>query len=177
MKYQKAALIVIVIGALVLLAGCLNNTPPATPPVQTTTPVSVVSQSIPVPSEPVPVSVTAVPTSAIQNTVATAYVKRPYGFVPSTYHPGYQAKLLESHLDKNMATGDRTIVGTVKNIGSETIELVVVTADLYNSQGYLIGTSSVDIYYLQPGKTWQFRTEPILFPDYSYYEISAVFTG
>jgi hypothetical protein len=176
MKDQKVVIFVIVIGVFVLLAGCLS-TQPATAPVQNTTPVSVARQSTPVTSAPSPVSVTTTAPASIIENPPPLYVKRPYGFAPSVYHPGYQAKLLESHLEKDLVTGDRTIVGTVKNIGSETIDLVVVTVDLYNSQGYVIGTVSEEVYYLPQGKTWQFRTEPIIFPDYSYYEIASMFTG
>jgi hypothetical protein len=177
MKVRNVALFVMLIGVVVLLAGCLNSQPAAQPAQNTTTsPASVARQVTPVTNAPGSVAVTTVPTGAIQNP-APVYVKRPYGYVPSTYNPGYQAKLQESHLDKDMVTGERRIVGTVKNIGSETIDLTVVTADLYNNQGYLIGTVSVEVYYLEPGKTWEFRTEPITFPDYSYYEISRVFTG
>jgi hypothetical protein len=178
MKIGMVFLFVLFVGVAIFSPGCLNSTP-ATQPVQITpsSPASVAAQVTTTTNVPVPVAVTAVPTGATQNPAAPEYVKRPYGFVPSTYHPGYQARLQESHLDKDMVTGDRRIVGTVKNIGSETIDLIVVTADLYNNQGYLVGTESVDVYYLGAGKTWQFRTEPITVPDYSYYEIATVFTG
>ena len=78
-----------------------------------------------------------------------------------SYRSGYQATLQESHLDKDTLTGERTIVGTVKNMGTETIDLVSVTVNLYNNQGYLIGSLSPRVYYLEPGKTWQFRTDPV----------------
>ncbi|HTY15595.1 MAG TPA: FxLYD domain-containing protein [Methanoregulaceae archaeon] len=178
MKVRMVVLLVMFVGVVVISPGCLNSSP-AVQPVQNTpsSPASVANQATPVTSVPVPVAVTTVPTGAIQNPAAPEYIRRPYGFVPSTYHPGYQARLQESHLDKDLVTGDRRIVGTVKNTGSERIDLLVVTADLYNNQGYLVGTSSVDVYYLEPGKTWEFRTDPITVPDYSYYEIASVFTG
>ena len=178
MNLTTVVLLVILIGIVVVSPGCLNSQPAAQPVKSTTlpTPASPASQVTQVTSVPVPVAVTTVPADVIQNS-APVYIKRPYGFVPSTYHPGYQAKLIESHLDKDMVTGDRRIVGTVKNIGSETIDLLEVTAGLYNNQGYLVGTTSVDVYYLLPGKTWEFRTDPITVPDYSYYEIAGVFTG
>ncbi len=178
MKLGIFVLLVALACVVVVSPGCLSSSPTAQP-VQSTpsSPASATAQVTTPPSVSVPVVVTTVPTGVIQNPAAPEYVKRPYGYVPSTYHPGYQARLLESHIDKDMATGDRRIVGTVKNIGTETIDLLVVTADLYNNQGYLIGTVSVDVYYLGAGKTWQFRSEPITVPDYSYYEIARVFTG
>jgi hypothetical protein len=178
MKVRMVVILVMLVGAVVISPGCLNSAP-AVQPVQnpTSSPASVTTQVTQAPNAPVTVAVTTAPTGALQYPAAPEYVKRPYGFVPSTYHPGYQARLQESHLDKDMVTGDRRIVGTVKNIGSETIDLLVVTADLYNNQGYLVGTQSVDVYYLEAGKTWQFRTDPITVPDYSYYEIARVFTG
>ena len=62
-------------------------------------------------------------------------------------------------------------------MGTETIDLVSVTVNLYNNQGYLIGSLSPRVYYLEPGKTWQFRTDPVTLPDYAYYEIADIFTG
>ena len=178
MKVQKRVLPVVFLCMVVFFAGCLN-TQPVSQPVQTSATTSqqaVVQQGTPASSVAPPVSATS-PPAVISQSQAPVYVKRPYGFEPYSYQAGYQATLQESHLDKDPATGERTIVGTVKNTGSDTIGLVAVTINLYNNQGFVIGSPSVEIYYLQPGKTWQFRTDPITQSDYSYYEIADVFTG
>lgn len=179
MKVQNVVLLVMFFGMVFISAGCLN-TQPALQPVQTatitTSPTAIIQQGAPVTNVPATVFVTTSPTNVVQNP-APVYVKRPYGFEPESFNPGYKVKLQESHLEKDPFTGEQTIVGTVKNIGSDTIDFVEVTINFYNDQGFVIGSDSVELYYFQPGKIWQFRTRPISFPGYFYYEIANVFTG
>jgi hypothetical protein len=177
MKVPGIVVLLMIIFVLLFSAGCLSTQPaPQAVPSGTTAPTVTGQPSIAVTTTPAPVSVIT-PPPEITPVQALAYVKRPYGFVQYSYNPGYQAVLQDSHLETDPATGEQTIVGTIKNIGSETIDLVVVTADLYSSEGNAIGSISAEMNYLQPNKIWKFRAGPFSNPDYSYYKIMEVFTG
>jgi hypothetical protein len=105
-----------------------------------------------------------------------AYVKRPFGYVQYTYNPGHMITLQESHVETDPA-GARTIVGTIKNTGAEQIDLVVVTANLYNANGNIIGTAIAEMNYLEPGRVWKFRTGPFSMTEFQYHQIAEIFTG
>ena len=107
---------------------------------------------------------------------AIGYVKRPYGYHQYIYHPGYQVTPVESHVETDQS-GNQVIVGRVKNEGSETIDLVVVTINLYNSNGYQIGNRYASADFLKPGRSFMYTTSPITEKGFAYHEIADVFAG
>jgi len=103
-------------------------------------------------------------------------VKRPYGYHQYIYHPGYLVTPVESHVETDQS-GNQVIVGRVKNEGSETIDLVVVTINLYNSNGYQIGNRYASADFLKPGRSYMYTTSPITEKGFAFHEIADVFAG
>jgi hypothetical protein len=171
--------LILVLAALVMLlhsSGCLNIAP-RNETAAVPTPVLQETLTIPV---PLPVAFTTIPTARaipVETPVPMpAYVKRPFGYVQYTFNPGHTITLQESHVETDPA-GARTIVGTIKNTGAERIDLVVVTASLYNANGHIIGSAIAEMNYLEPGRVWKFRTEPFSMTDFQYHQIAEIFTG
>ncbi len=161
--------------AMLIFAGCMSPFPvnqgpqvssPAATPTPVVTPV-VTGQQTGLPSNPVPEE-TEIP--------VVSYVKRPFGLVQYTYNPSHRVRLLESHMETG-PTGTRMIVGTIKNIGPERIDLVVVTITLFNADGYAIGSTSSEVYYLEPDRVWKFRTTPFTMDDVKSHQVAEIFTG
>ena len=149
---------------LLLSAGCMN-----TAPVNQVSPVSIPPQRLPHP--PITTQVTAPGTVAPSNPVPEetpvpmeAYVKRPFGLVQYQYNPAHKVRLLESHVETD-PTGARMIVGTIKNIGTDRIDLVTVTITLFDADGNVIGSVTDEVNYLEPNKVWKFRTTPFTMSD------------
>jgi hypothetical protein len=165
--------------ALFLSSGCTN-----TAPVSQVPPISSLATAIATPSttSQAVVSITSI-TSEPANPVpeetpvqVDGYVKRPFGFVRYEYNPTHKVRLLESHVETD-PTGARMIVGTIKNIGAERIDLVTVTITLFDADGNEIGSVGSEIDYLDPNKVWKFRTAPITMSDFKSHQIAEIFTG
>jgi hypothetical protein len=161
---------------LILLAGCANPAPlnqvsqvpiPTTAVVTPSITPQVTAPETVVPSSPVPEE-TPVPMDA--------YVKRPFGFVQYQYNPAHKVRLLESHVETD-PTGARMIVGTIKNTGSDRIDLVTVTITLFDADGNAIGSVMDEVNYLEPNKVWKFRTTPFIMSDFRSHQVAEIFTG
>jgi len=105
-----------------------------------------------------------------------AYVKRPFGFVRYQFNPAHKVRLLESHVETD-ANGAKMIVGTIKNIGTDRIDLVTVTVSLFDADGNEIGSVGSEINYLDPNKIWKFGTTPFTMSDFRSHQIAEIFTG
>jgi hypothetical protein len=171
----KAALFLILI-ALLMSSGCMNTSrvnpvspvsiPPSTLPTPTINPVVTVTGTVAAPN-PVPEE-TQVPVEA--------YTKRPFGFVKYEYNSAHKVRLLDTHVETDQ-TGARMIAGTIKNIGTERIDLVVVTVWLLDADGNIIGSTSSEVNYLEPNKVWKFRTTPFTMSDFRTHQVAEIFTG
>jgi hypothetical protein len=170
---------VIFLIALLLSAGCTNpapvnqvspvsipNTTIATPAITPLVP-QVMAQGTIVPASPVPEE-TPIPVDA--------YVKRPFGFVKYQSNPAHKVRLLESHVETD-PTGARMIVGTIKNIGTERIDLVTVTITLFDADGNAIGSAIDEVNYLEPNRVWKFRTNTFTMSDFRSHQVAEIFTG
>jgi hypothetical protein len=176
MKWQGLLLISFTLVLLILLTGCLN-----VPPVSQTTPQGTFSphETTVVLTPQVTASVTIPAGVRIPQETPVpvpAYVKRPFGYVQYVYNPAHMVTLQESHVETD-TSGARTIVGTIKNTGSERVDLVVVTANLYNANGNVIGSTNAEVSYFEPDKIWKFRTESFTMSDFAYHQIAEIFTG
>jgi hypothetical protein len=164
--------------ALLLSAGCMNpvpvdQIPPASPPATT------ITIPIPTPTPQVTAPGTAVPASPVPEETPVpvdAYIKRPFGFVQYQYNPAHKVRLLESHVETD-PTGARMIVGTIKNIGPERIDLVTVTLTLFDADGNAIGSVISEVNYLEPNRVWKFKTTPFTMSDFRSYQVAEIFTG
>jgi hypothetical protein len=162
--------------ALILSSGCANPAPlnqvsqvpiPTTAVIPPVTTPQVIAPGTVVPASPVPEE-TPVPMDA--------YVKRPFGYVQYKYNPTHKVRLLESHVETDQ-TGARMIVGTIKNIGPERIDLVTVTITQFDADGNAIGSVIDEVHYLEPDKVWKFRTTPFIMSDFRSYQVAEIFTG
>ena len=161
---------------LLVSAGCTNPaqvnqvSPGSAPDTTITTTTFTPHSTIPgtaVPASPIPEE-TLIPVDA--------YINRPFGFVKYEYNPTHKVRLLESHVETD-PTGARMIVGTIKNIGTERIDLVVVTITLFDADGYAIGNVNSEVNYLDPNKVWKFRTNPFTMSDFRTHQVAEIFTG
>jgi hypothetical protein len=105
-----------------------------------------------------------------------AYVSRPYGLVQYEYNPAHKVRLLESHVETD-SRGATMVVGTIKNIGTERIDLATVTISLFDADGNLIGSEYSDVYYLEPNRVWKFRTNAFTMSDFRTHQVAEIFTG
>ncbi|MEI7433015.1 MAG: FxLYD domain-containing protein [Methanomicrobiales archaeon] len=180
MKFNtRIAVPVLFLIALLLSAGCTN---PA--PVNQVSPVPIPTTSIATPAiTPLVSQITAQGTIAPASPVpeetpiqVEAYVQRPFGFVKYQYNPAHKVRLLESHVETD-PTGARMIVGTIKNIGAERIDLVTVTIMLFDADGNAIGSAIAAVNYLEPNRVWKFRTTPFTMSDFRSHQVAEIFTG
>jgi hypothetical protein len=161
---------------LLLLSGCLS---PA--PVNQVTPVSTPSTTVitPISTSQVSATGTVTPGNPIPEETLIpmkAYVNRPFGLVQYEYNPAHKVRLLESHVETD-PTGARTVVGTIKNIGTERIDLATVTISLFDADGNIIGSVYSEVNYLEPNRVWKFRTNTFTMSDFRTHQVAEIFTG
>lgn len=177
MKLNSALIIMFLVLTIVLLVpGCVSQVPvnqaTMTPTPSTTIITPVVTQAV-----------TAYGTTATINQIpeetpipVQAYVKRPFGFVQYQYNPAHKVRLLDSHVETD-STGAKIVAGTIKNIGTERIDLVTVTITLFDADGNAIESVSSEVNYLEPSKIWKFRSTPSKISDFRSHQVAEIFTG
>jgi hypothetical protein len=178
-SWMAAPLLLLV--ALFLSAGCMNpapvnQLPPASAPATTITTPTITTPTI---TPHITTPGTVAPASPIPEETLVpveAYVKRPFGFVKYEYNPTHRVRLLESHVE-TVLTGEQMIVGTIKNIGSDRIDLVTVTIILFNADGNAIGSVMSEVNYLEPNRVWKFRTTQFTMSDFRSHQVAEIFTG
>lgn len=106
----------------------------------------------------------------------SAYVRRPYGYQQYSVSGTRAVIPVESHVETDKTTGNQVIVGRVKNEGSATVDLVVVTLNLYDANGYLIGNRYMSADFLKPGRTFKYTT-PVTEPGFVNFEVADIFSG
>ena len=165
----------LLVAAVLICSGCISPTPgtsPAPSPVENRSPlVPTVTTGT--------VTVTPGTTGLVPDETpitAIAYVKRPYGYVQYEYNPAHSVRLLSTDVEKD-PSGFPRVTGTIKNTGKERIDLVVVTIHLLDADGEIIDSVSEETQYLEPGKTWKYRTEPVTLPDFKSQQVVDIFTG
>jgi hypothetical protein len=167
---------VFVLTLLLLVPGCVSPAPANPAPV---TPAQSSTMATPVVTQAVYAAGTTLPVNPIPEETPVpmqAYVKRPFGLVQYEYNPAHKVKLLDSHVETD-STGAKMVVGTIKNIGTERIDLVTVTINLFDADGNVIGSASSEVNYLEPNKVWKFRAVPSTMTDFRSHQIAEIFTG
>jgi len=177
MKCNSGLIVIFLFLIVVLLVpGCINQAPVTqAPPV----PVQSTMTATPVVTQQVSTAGTTAPANLIPEETPIpiqAYVKRPFGLVQYEYNPAHKVRLLESHVETD-TSGARMVVGTIKNIGTERIDLVTVTITLFDADGNAIGSASSEVNYLEPNKVWKFRAAPSTISDFRSHQVAEIFTG
>jgi hypothetical protein len=106
----------------------------------------------------------------------SAYIRRPYGYQQHSVSGTHLVTPVESHVETDQS-GNQVIVGRVKNDGSATIDLVVVTLNLYDANGYLIGNRYASADFLKPGRNFKYTTLPITEKGFVNFEVADIFSG
>ncbi len=106
----------------------------------------------------------------------TLYVNRPYGYVQSTRASQANLSIVKTTIER-YSKSKAVIRGEIKNLDDKTIDLVVVTFNLYNADGDQIGNAYASIDYLSPRSTWKFVTDPIERPDFQFERYGSIYVG
>ncbi|MDD1723874.1 MAG: FxLYD domain-containing protein, partial [Methanospirillum sp.] len=91
----------------------------------------------------------------------TFYVKRPFGYVECTEVGEATLSIIKTYVDR-VSRDKAYIRGEIKNLDDKTIDVIILTFNLFNADGDQIGNAYVSLDYFGPKKTWEFSTEPIL---------------
>ena len=162
-------LIAILILISVFSAGCFEEWPVSPVPVQTT----------PATASPTPTVIPGeiIPGSPVVPVISQGYIQRPYGYTPYTIDMSQAVSIQDRGQTTIDEQGRQVISGKIKNTGAQRIDHIVVTFNLYNRNGEVIGNTYAQLDYLLPGKVWKFQSDPITVAGFSSFEIADVFTG
>jgi hypothetical protein len=104
------------------------------------------------------------------------YVARPFGYQECTGDSDANLSIIKTYID--WVSGDEAYIrGEIKNLDDKTIDLIVITFNLFDANGDQIGNAYASIDYLEPKKTWKFSTEPIIKPAFKFERYGSIFTG
>jgi len=104
------------------------------------------------------------------------YVSRPFGYLECTGDSNVNLSIIKTYID--WVSGDEAFIkGEIKNLDDRTIDLIIITFNLYNADGHQIGNAYASINYLEPKNTWKFTTEPINTPGFKFERFGSIFTG
>jgi hypothetical protein len=153
----------------VLCAGCFEEGPGAPAGNQSSPGVS----APPSPS----VTSTSAPGPMATPLPGLGYIRRPYGYVAYESTTSQPVSVQDTGQIGIDPSGHQVITGKIKNVGAGRINSLVITINLYNANGEVIGNTYASVDYLAPGAVWKFRSTPFDYPDYQYHQISEIFTG
>jgi hypothetical protein len=162
-------LIAILVIISVLAAGCFEEWPVSPVPTQTTPATATPTPTV-LPGEIIPGS-PAVPV------ISQGYIQRPYGYTPYTIDLSQSVSIQDRGQITTDDQGRQVITGKIKNTGMQRIDHIVVTFNLYNRNGEVIGNTYARLDYLPTGKVWKFQSDPVTIYGFSSFEIADVFTG
>ncbi|HWQ66585.1 MAG TPA: FxLYD domain-containing protein [Methanospirillum sp.] len=104
------------------------------------------------------------------------FVKRPYGYIQSSQNGQANLSIIKTVIDRH--SRDKAVIrGEIKNLDEKTIDLVIITFNLYNADGAQIGNAYASVDYLGPKTTWKFETEPIEKTDFQFERYASIYTG
>ncbi len=104
------------------------------------------------------------------------YVKRPYGYVASSKITKVNLSIVDTYVDRK-SKNEAYIKGTIKNLDDKTIDVLVITFNLFNANGEQIDNAYVSIDYLGGKKTWKFSTDPITRSDFQFERYASIYAG
>jgi hypothetical protein len=106
----------------------------------------------------------------------TLYLKRPYGYIRSSADTGANLSIVKTEIER-YSKSKAVIRGEIKNLDDRMIDLIVITFNLYNADGYQIGNAYASIDYLSPKTTWKFVTDPIERSDFQFERYGSIYIG
>ena len=106
----------------------------------------------------------------------TLFLKRPYGYVKSTSNSEANLSIVKTYIER-YSDSKSVIKGEIKNLEDKTLDLVVITFNLYNADGDQIGNAYATIDYLSPKTTWKFTTDPIERSDFQFERYGSIYIG
>jgi hypothetical protein len=106
----------------------------------------------------------------------TMYVQRPYGYIKSTQSSLVNLSIIKTEIER-ISKSTAVIKGEIKNLDEKTIDLIVITFNLYNADGDQIGNAYTSIDYLAPKSTWKFVTDPIERSDFQFEQYGSIYAG
>ncbi len=104
------------------------------------------------------------------------YVTRPFGYLECTEDSQVNLSIRKTYIDR-VSKDKAYIKGEIRNLDDKTIDIIVITFNLFNADGDQIGNAYATIDYLEPKKTWKFSTEPITRSDFKFERYGSIFTG
>ncbi|PWR74961.1 FxLYD domain-containing protein [Methanospirillum stamsii] len=119
----------------------------------------------------------------IQNTIEkedsggrTCYISRPYGYVETSEDTQVNLSIRKTYIDR-VSRDKAYIKGEIKNLDDKTIDVIIITFNLFNADGKQIGNAYASIDYLEPKGEWIFSTEPITRTDFKFERYGSIYTG
>lgn len=106
----------------------------------------------------------------------TLFLKRPYGYIQSTKESQANLSIVKTNIERS-SKSKAVISGEIKNLDDKTIDLVVLTFNLYNADGDQIGNAYASIDYLSPKTSWKFMTDPIERSDFQFERYGSIYIG
>jgi len=106
----------------------------------------------------------------------TLYIQRPYGYIQSTQANYANLSIVKTEIER-YSKSKAVIKGELKNLDDKTIDLIVITFNLYNADGDQIGNAYASVDYLAPKSTWKFFTEPIERSDFQFERYGSIYVG
>lgn len=104
------------------------------------------------------------------------FISRPFGYLECTEDNQVNLSIRKTYIDR-VARDKAYIKGEIRNLDDKTIDIIVITFNLFNADGDQIGNAYATIDYLEPKKTWKFTTDPITRSDFKFERYGSVFTG
>ena len=104
------------------------------------------------------------------------YVSRPFGYMECMENDQVNLTIVRTYIDR-VSKDKAYIRGEIRNQDDKTIDLIVITFNLFNANGEQIGNAYASIDYLEPKRTWKFSTEPILGSEFRFERFGSIFTG
>ena len=104
------------------------------------------------------------------------FISRPFGYLECTEDTQVNLSIKKTYIDR-VARDKAYIRGEIKNLDDKTIDIIVLTFNLFNADGNQIGNAYATIDYLEPKQIWKFSTDPITRSDFKFERYGSVFTG
>lgn len=104
------------------------------------------------------------------------FVSRPFGYLECMEDTHANISVKKTYVDR-VSRDKAYIRGEIKNLDDKTIDVIVLTFNLYNADGDQIGNAYATVDYLEPKKTWKFSTDPINRPDFKFERYGSIFVG
>lgn len=106
----------------------------------------------------------------------TCYISRPFGYIESSEDSQVNLSIKKTYIDR-VSRDKAYIRGEIKNLDDKTIDIIIITFNLFNADGKQIGNAYASIDYLEPKTEWVFSTEPIAGSDFKFERYGSIYAG